>query len=118
MALLSSVKTISFSTWPGVSVDGEGESTKDGTRWCLVGLGGVLASSDELDFLSGESIVGDEGKGVEGKGVEGKGADGEVFDGSQSNPGLIIRLTVSLSLTAYSFNSFPSARAFPFNRRR
>lgn len=40
------------------------------------------------------------------------------LDGSQLNPGLTIRLTVSPSLTLYSFRSFPSARAFPFNRSR
>lgn len=32
MVLLSRVKTMSFSMWPGVSLDGEGESTSEGTR--------------------------------------------------------------------------------------
>ena len=40
------------------------------------------------------------------------------LDKSQSNPGLTIKLIVSPSLILYSFKSLPSARAFPFNRRR
>lgn len=73
-----------------------------------------MALSDKLSFLSEESIAGDEGKGV----VAGDGEDVTDFDGSQLNPGLIIKLTVSPCLTAYSCKSFPSAKAFPFNRRR
>lgn len=115
IALLSSVRMISFSTWPGVSLDGEGERTREGTRWCLVRLEGVAASNVEVGFLSGESITGDVGKGVVAGDENGLEAG---FDGFQSKPGLIIKLTVFPSLTAYSFSSFPSARAFPFNRRR
>ena len=75
----------------------------------------AAGSSDKGGFELDGDIAGDEGKG------EGEG-DGEAttagLDGSQLNPGLTIKLTVSPSLTGYSFRSLLSARAFPFKRRR
>jgi len=106
--LLSSVNKISFSVTPGDSLEGEGDKTTEGIRWCPRLEPGVEPSV-EACLLFSEDIE-DDAVGGEEIGV--------TFDGSQSNPGLMTKLMVSPSLIGYSCKSFPSASAFPFRRRR
>lgn len=119
-ALASSVSMMSLSAGtPGNSPDGEGDKTTDGIRWCLdcdcAGLG--LGSKERAGLLPttcSELIEGDREDGE----ADGAGGVGGGFVGSQTNPGLTIKLTVSPSLTLYSLRSFASARAFPLRRSR
>lgn len=113
ITLLSSVSRMSFSTKPGTSLEGDGDRTTDGIRWCRDGFDPGVGLSERGGFPPPRDISGVDKDG-EGDGEAAKAG----LDGSQSNPGLIIKLTVSPSLTLYSFKSFPSARALPFRSRR
>ena len=109
---VSSTSGMSTNVSPGVGVsDGDGDSTTDGIRPCplRVFVGSGLGSSVIPSSFFPSPWKGDEG--------EAAGA-GATLDGSHSKPGLIMRLMVSPSLTAYSWRSFASARALPFSRSR
>ncbi len=93
-----------------VEVEGEGERTTEGMRWCLPLLGALLAGlSDEDAWPSTDSEDG-EGEKVVLVGL------GMGLEGSQLVPGLTMRLITSPSLMLYSLTSLLSARAFPLRR--
>lgn len=97
---LSSTRGMSCTS--SIGEDGVGDSTTEGIRPWPRRFGGFGLS----DLLStGEPVS----SCMEGEGV---------FVGSQSTPGLTIKLTVSPSFTLYSFSSLESARALPLSRRR
>lgn len=100
---------ISFSATPGVSLDGDGDKTTEGMRWCLDDDAGFGLGDREIErplFAPGDT------------GAEGEDSMADDFVGSQSKPGLIIRLMVSPSLTMYSLSNLLSASAFPLRTRR
>lgn len=105
MLEVSRTRGISTSFSPGDGViDGEGDRTTEGIRPCpdlvfVSGSGNNIIDSFPLSL------------GMETAGTA-------ALEGSQSNPGLTIKFTVSPSLTLYSFNNFPSANAFPLRSRR
>lgn len=108
MLEVSSTRGIStiFSPCDGES-EGEGESTTDGMRLCpervllCVGSGNRVICPPPAGFCNVGSAIA-----------------GVVFAGSQSKPGLTIKLIVSPSFTLYSCKSLPSASAFPLRRSR
>lgn len=97
------MRGISTNVSPGEGeMDGDGESTTDGMRpWPIRVL--CCAGSGRRTMLP-STVLGDGGAGI--------------LEGSQSKPGLTIKLMMSPSLTLYSCSSFPSANAFPLSRRR
>lgn len=100
---------ISFSFSPGEGdVDGDGERTIDGVRPCPPRLRAGCSGSSVI--CSPSTLFG------AGAATDARGVD--ILDGSQSNPGLIISVTVSPSLIVYSCRSLLSARAFPLSSSR
>ena len=93
-----------------MEVDGEGERTTEGMRWCLPLLGAPVAGLSDEDAWPSTDSEGGVGERVMLVGL------GMGLEGSQLVPGLTMRLITSPSLMLYSLRSLLSARAFPLRR--
>lgn len=89
-----------FPSGSSEATDGEGDKTMEGALVCLWAGVSFVADSMSNGFMS--------------RSEQGK----DVFVGSQSKPGLTIKLIVSPSFTSYSLRSFVSMRALPLSSRR
>lgn len=90
-------------------VEGDGDRTTEGIRPCLPVLVDPASGSSFIETSPPASFP----TALLGSGVAGAGAVQ-----SHSKLGFNMRFTVSPSFTGYSFNSFPSASAFPRSKRR